>query len=336
VRALLLFFILFLGCHSSNPVVWQLAFRGRIYAEPVIEGGTAYIVTSAGEIVCINSSSAQKIWEKKIQSSIVAAPAVSTTAIYIGTQQGNVIALEKQTGKTLWERKFENQEGFEAPLSISGDLLLAPSDQGRLYALFQATGETAWLHSGGGKYNTAAVVSGSGIFIGGWSRNFFCLRSDGSEKWKFTATDRIVENALPSVNNVYVPTHDKYVYCLDAPTGRLLWRFEAVYPTNLLLLGKALVFGSGSSIYLVKPENGQLIEKRELGRTIGRIAPSRAECLVITDRITRLDPNQKGQVGPFRLPGGVKPFKIVDAGPLYLLTDELYSIFGLSREAEEK
>src|SRR3989304_8992557 len=194
-----------LFCSGAGTPLWQWRLQSRCYADPVVDGKRVFVVLGAGEVISGRYETGEREWEQKLRGGIVATPAVSSGALFAATQNGIVCCLEKTTGKERWCRTFVS-DAFEAPLSIAGDLILAPSVNGNLYPLAQSDGSTRWMHSGNRKYNTAAVVESRYIYIGGWDGDFLCLRQDGSIVWQWTAPAPIVENALIYKNLVVFGT----------------------------------------------------------------------------------------------------------------------------------
>jgi outer membrane protein assembly factor BamB len=319
--------ILLFSCHTISPILWRVRLQSRSYADPVLDGDRAFVVSAAGEVFCISLSDGSSVWTARTDSPVVASPAVSDRALFVGTQDGSVFSFDKKSGSQIWRRKFSSDEGFESPLSMLGQNVLAPSIDGKLYALSRMSGQTVWVHTGTGKYTAAPIVSGTHIFLGGWGGDFFCIREDGQEEWRFKAASRIVDAASVKRNIVYVPTHGHFLYALDAPSGRLLWRFEAVYPTSAVLTEDFAVFASSTLVYVVRLQDGNLLRKIEMEKTILNVRPASNGCLVVTDQAYRLDPST-GSISVIRgLPRGQKPFKIAESRFCYIITDDLYSVF---------
>ena len=121
-----------------------------------VDENRIYIVSSAGEVICVSNSDGKILWSKRLDSPIVAAPAYSERSLFVGTQDGTLVSFDKKNGTEFWHKHFA--DGFEAPLSVIANLLLAPSTAGKLYALAQSDGQSAWTHNGTGKYSAAALV----------------------------------------------------------------------------------------------------------------------------------------------------------------------------------
>ncbi len=328
-RIVMLLFLL-IACNQSARPLWRWTLQSRCYADPVIEGRTLYIVSAAGEVTAGELGSGNRIWSQRLPGSIVAAPAVSDRMLFAATQEGDVFALEKKSGKQIWRKQLP-REGVEAPLVWMNDQLLVPSDTGTLYALSPEDGTVRWSFPGNGKYNAAPISTGSLIFIGGWAGRFLCLSSDGTLRWEFAARERITENAMLFKNRVFVSTDNRFVYAFDAPSGKFLWRFQTSDPTNIVVIGDELIFGSESSLIILRPEDGSVLRKLDIRRRVNRIYSNGTDCLVIGDRVYKVNPSS-GKFSTIELPTGDLPFKLAWTPDELVITNQLNSVLALGKK----
>ncbi len=327
-RIIALLLLGFMACDQPPHLLWRWKLQSRCYADPVIDGRTIYIVSAAGEVIAGEPDEGKQTWVKRIPGSIVAAPAVSERMLFVATQNGDVFALEKKSGKQIWRKQFSG-EGVEAPLVLMNDRLLVPSDKGTLYALSVKDGTVHWSVAGNGKYNAAPSLGDSLIFIGGWAGKFLCLSSDGTLRWKFAAQERITENALLHKNRVFVSTDNRFVYAFDAPSGRFLWRFQTSDPTNIVVIGNELIFGSESSLIVLRPEDGSLLRKMDIHKRVNRIYSNGSDCLVISDQVYRVNASS-GKFSAIELPPGDSPFKLAWAPKALVITNQLFSVMAVT------
>jgi len=63
------------------------------------------------------------------------------------------------------------------------------------------------------------------VYVGSYDKNLYCLDAyTGSLLWKFETGFRIASSPAVAGNKVYLGPDDGYVYCLDANTGALVWK----------------------------------------------------------------------------------------------------------------
>lgn len=293
--------LLLVGCHQEQQVAWQWTLKGQCYAEPLVDGATVYAVTDAGEIIAGDSRTGKILWQKQLeQQSIVSEPALKGDRLFVASRQGNVYAFESKTGAELWRRSVPD-DGFQAPLSVAADLLLLPSTSGTVYAISQSDGKTAWLHKGNLKYNTRAVVHDGGIFIGGWSNSFFRLGLDGRQLWRFSpGRGGFAREAVVDENRVYIPSRDNHVYALEASTGKLLWRFPALDPSNLLTVKQQqqqqdrITFADLTGRFVsLDARTGAPVSEWNTGKPFFPLYAFGDDCMAVADHVYMLEPNHK-------------------------------------------
>lgn len=321
--------LLFLSaCKTSTTPVWQWNLESRSYADPIIDGKTICVVSQAGEIILGEYETGKKLWTRKLAGQIVAAPAISSEYLFAATQEGEVAAFEKQSGNKIWTKHLE--DAFSAPLTPVQDMLIVPSQNGRLFALSQINGELLWMHEGNKRYNVRAVNHGPYLFIGGWSGEFYCFRTNGTINWKFQGSSRLTEEAVVRKNTVFFPDHEDYVYAFEIPSGKLIWRYGVRNPTNLILVGEELVVGDGdTNLHVLQPNSGQLLRKINVRKRINRIYEWNQKCIVVSKNAQEIDV-VRSEISPF-LSAPEPIFKLAFPEGFIVATGETYSVYGYRR-----
>jgi len=169
---------------------------------------------------------------------------------YPGDQRAIVEAYDLDTGKVVWTRDFSEHGtgGDDAGLCVLDDALYysaffgyaardrqgQPSARGLTAALDPLTGKTKWLTT---KYSVTAGCAISGadgrLYVGGY-------------------------------NQPDVQTQNRYVWCLDARDGSLIWQSEPVKKAiNVVTVGpKSLfVFAYGGLSYLLDKQTGKILSQ---------------------------------------------------------------------------
>jgi len=128
------------GMLSQPPVqkatVWSRRVGGDVVHTPAIARDTAYVTTSQGKVMALDTGTGSTRWSVDLRMDITAAPTVAGTSVLIGTKRGVVFGLEANTGEVLWE--------FKAASEISGspivvrDTMYVVSSEGTLYAVTRA------------------------------------------------------------------------------------------------------------------------------------------------------------------------------------------------------
>jgi outer membrane protein assembly factor BamB len=321
---LMLAILTWTSCKNDYQPAWRLALKSRSYVEPLIDGEHFYAFSQAGEVIRASIKDGLPSWSETMAGPVLGRPALVGDTLFVITQNGILYAIQSQTGKVNW--KVQLPDTFSAPVTIFASNVILPSESGKIYARYNRDGSAAWMFSGALKFNTGALVADDRALIGGWGKNFYSLRPDGSLNWKFTAAERITEDAIRVGNNVYFPSHDHFVYALEIPSGRLIWRFPATQPSNLVAMKDEILFASGKDLIAISAYSGKLIRRLPFQKVIDRVYVNPPNLLLVSHDIYEVSPDFSTVSVRFR---GPKPFfKLSFAEGMILASDDLYSIYG--------
>ena len=83
--------------------------------------------------------------------------------------------------------------------------------------------------------------------------------------WKFETEDSIHSSSPAVVNGkVYIGSHDGYIYCLDATTGEVVWKYEiGNYVSSFPAVVNGKVYIGYDALYCLDADTGKLIWKYE-------------------------------------------------------------------------
>ncbi len=133
-------------------------------------------------------------------------PVVMNGVMYLGfNDTDKVVALDVATGNELWRRYLGGPARM--PPVADGGRVYVTSDDSRLYCLDGATGKTVWTFTGA---PSDRRVLGNERLISAWPARGGAVIADGfvyyaASIWPFMGT---------------------FIYCLDARTGKVVWRNE--------------------------------------------------------------------------------------------------------------
>jgi outer membrane protein assembly factor BamB len=156
----------------------------------------------------------------------------------------------------LWKFSIK-KGGFESTAAIVGDAVYVGGGDGKFYALNLSDGKPRWTFEAALGFAASAAVKDGRVYIGDMDGNFYCLNAQsGEKKWSFQADGEIDSSAnfyekpptsapedkgdtkkpsppapLPEGEGstkkfVLFGSQDAMLYCLDAESGRLAWKFE--------------------------------------------------------------------------------------------------------------
>jgi outer membrane protein assembly factor BamB len=190
-------------------------------------------------------------WTFKTDGPIIGSPAVANGVVYIGSTDGNLYAVDQETGKQKWKFKtFASRQVTSSP-TIANGLVYFGGFDGILYAVDAQTGTMKWtfvaeyerrfeakrLHGypsgfqtipdSWDIYTSSPAIFNGRIYVGSGDGNVYCVDAvTGILQWKFATGDIVHASPAIANNTVYIGSWDSYLYALDAETGQEKWRFK--------------------------------------------------------------------------------------------------------------
>jgi len=167
-------------------------------------------------------------WRKELWRELTGPRAeviVGSGLAFMGTYAGIFYAWDANTGAEKWVFKTGGPIGH-SPAFSDGTAFFGSMDR-RLYAVEAATGTARWSFEAGEGIWVSPVVDHGLVMFGARDGVFHALdAASGREAWRFQTGDRVLTTASVSEDGhrVVFASEDMHVYCLEAATGKLLWK----------------------------------------------------------------------------------------------------------------
>lgn len=236
-------------------------------ATPTISGDRVYAFTGEGVLACLTLADGSIVWKKDIVANVSGKPAeygmacsplvvgelVVTTA---GGDDSAVVALDASTGETRWTA-VNGTAGYSSPALLTiagGDQIVAFTGLG-VSGIQPADGKVLWQYPFKTPYdcNTATPIEVSGnVFISS-GENHGCVMLEVSKTdntysaatvWESTnvksvlrnewQTSVLVDGHLYGFDNVGSAGPVTHLTCVDAKTGKTVWRENRFGKGNLV------------------------------------------------------------------------------------------------------
>jgi outer membrane protein assembly factor BamB len=189
------------------------------------------------------------------------------------------LAMDKLTGSVVWWSEpgtAPKDTFYSVPVVtvVNGQkLIISGGADGGVYAMKVNTGETVWTYTfGTGAINCSPVVMGSNVYIGHEQENadsnelgvVLCLDAaqveKGQPKLVWRKEGLKARYGSPAIDvqagRLYIPDEAGRLICLDAKSGKQLWRFSIgidVRASPVLADSKIYIGEIGSKFHILKP-----------------------------------------------------------------------------------
>jgi outer membrane protein assembly factor BamB len=238
---------------------------------PTIDGDRLYVLSEAGDLVCLRAADATVIWQRNIlrdfagrniQWLLSESPLVDGNRVIVspGGRGAGMVALNKMTGETIWVAKELNDEaGYSSAVVVEFDGVRAyttfmgsaavgvRADDGRLlWRHGEAANRTANiatpLVSGRQVFYTSAYGTGGALVTLGLQNG--AVRA---QQVYFTRDMQNHHGGVVLVDGTLYGFNNAILTALDLASGRMLWRHRSV--------GKGAVTWADGRLYILSEDN---------------------------------------------------------------------------------
>ncbi len=180
----------------------------------------------------------------------------SDHTIVYGTSEGQLKCLDIKTKKILWATE-KGSTIYSTPFMGAGVVVSANSD-GEVAGYNRKNGKKLW------SFNMGSAVPGDGVadekgygYIGGSFGEFVKFNcKNGRIEWKKKIGDGLFQGR-PTIagDKILAGCWDKYLYCIDANTGDVVWKWTNGSAQKLYSPGNVVPVVSHGKVIIVAPDN---------------------------------------------------------------------------------
>jgi outer membrane protein assembly factor BamB len=214
-------------------------------------------------------------------------PSIAYGRLYLAQQRGRFYAVHHRTGKKVWQRRFGHCSASSPTIAYRvvyhAWMQRVPcnrhprSQPGMIVAMAARTGKIIWRYRAG-VFESSPLVVGRTLYAGSWDHKLHAVNIDtGKPRWTFTADHEINSSAAFADGMVFFGTDGGSVYALDARTGRLRWRAQALarfgvreyfYATPTVAYGRVYIGNTDGTLYAFGASSGRVLWVQRAGTYI--------------------------------------------------------------------
>ncbi len=219
---------------ESGKQKWQLESHFAYASKPTVHQGRVLFTTPDDSVWSVDMMTGQKAWvyrRKSAATSVVqraAQPVVDGDNILIGLSDGYVVSLGSKEGNLIWERRLNSgsrMNDVDANAIVSDGHIFMSAYDGAFYTLNKKSGDIQWKVDGGGA--RTPLLQPNRIVVPGSDGIIRALDPEsGKELWKFALDGGTPTEVIAIDQSLAVGSSYRYLYVLDAETGRAVYRFD--------------------------------------------------------------------------------------------------------------
>ena len=219
-----------------------------------------YVTNTNGEVVALKMKNGRPEWKYKTNGKIYSMPAVSGNVVVAASSDNFIYGLTADKGKLLW--KVEAQKAVLGNPVIQNGVAYIGASDGHFRAININDGSLRWdFDSVNGFVVTRPLIYNEKIYFGCWNKDFYCVDiATGKLIWKWNngSASRNLSPAavfpVATANRVYIVAPDRYMTCLDAITGNVIWRKQ----DPKIRVRESMGLSKDSSLVFVKTMEGNV------------------------------------------------------------------------------
>ena len=247
----------------------NLAQRNARLTSQVIPEITLYAMTDRAVLHAIDAETGRTRWAELVGSARFPSEAPAANDRYVATLNGSGLSLlDKNHGKLIWRREVRGAVG--AGPALSDRSVFVPMIDGTIEAYdIEDYRQPPWVFQSHGRAMTQPIYTGKHI---AWTTDRGHLNvARGNENTVLyrveTETSIAAEATVLPPDKLLVAAVDGYVYCINAESGSVVWRFssgEPIVHTPIVLGENVYAITDDGSLFAISGDRGE-----EVWRTTG-------------------------------------------------------------------
>lgn len=199
-------------------------------------------------------------------ASIFTRLAIDDKAIYFGNSLGQAKSVDKSTGKLNWA--IPTGASLFGRFSVSNDMIYVPTAAQGILKVNAESGVVMDKLQPVGPYVADGLIVGKDYYQGGYMTMKKFDVTNGNLIWSFDSINNYCQAApILQKGNLIFGAWDSYLYCLDAKTGKLKWKWNNGKSANMLGPGNVVPVAYKDNVIIVAPDRYMTCIDLNTGKT---------------------------------------------------------------------
>jgi outer membrane protein assembly factor BamB len=261
----------------NGKLLWKYKTDNAVEAAALILNTTVYVGNMSGNFYALDLLSGKLRWKFRADNQIVSAANWWTDGrknyLLVGSYDFFLRCLDASDGKLLW--KYETKNYLNATPAVWKHQAVFGGCDGLLHTVDLTKGSEVAVTEIGSYIAGSVALEGNKAYLGDYDGKVTCM--DFVRKtvfWQFKQADReIPVIAAPSVygNRVMIGCRDRFFYCFDKTSGKLLWKRNTGSPvdaSSVADIRNVLVSNMRGDLMLLSQADGSVCWTYALGSPV--------------------------------------------------------------------
>lgn len=241
---------------------------------PTIDGDLLYVLSSAGDLVCMSVNDGKTKWSKNLKKDFngspggwayAESPLVDGERVVVtpGGRKASMVGLNKKTGKQVWKSEIPDagSAGYSSilPIEVGKSKQYVTFLSNALVGVDAKSGKLAWSYekSANGTANASTAVAQDGLVFSasGYNTGGGTVKAglNDAEEVYFVKKFQSHHGGFVLIDNHVYGTNGEALLCMKFDTGEIIWQNRSVGKGSVTAVdGMLVVRSENGPIALVK------------------------------------------------------------------------------------
>jgi outer membrane protein assembly factor BamB len=206
---------------TNGAQIWNYTAKGDTYALQVAYG-RVYFGSADKALYCVNASNGQFIWNYTTGGSVTSTPAVVDGKVYIGSDKLYCLNATAPPGNYTGSDPAVHLWNYSTGRSVKSPAVAYNK-------VFFSSGSEVYCLTIGGTFVWNCILGGGGydvsvayhyVYVGCWDNKTYCIdEPSGSLVWTYETGNHILSKPAIADSKVFIGSNDGNLYCLKAVTS---------------------------------------------------------------------------------------------------------------------
>lgn len=261
----------------KGTLLWKYNTTNSIEAPAMIANGVVYCGNLDGTLFALDLNTGKVKWKYKTENQIMGSPNLWQSAgknyVVVGSYDYNLHCVDALTGKLKW--KYETGNYVNGCAAINNNLAIFGGCDGFLHVVNLATGKLKEKINVGTYVASSVTVDNNRVYVGDYDGKFSCLGiTEKKILWKYLEKNEespFIGSPALFKNYVVVGNRNKFLYCFDKISGKLLWHKSMggqVDSSPVIAGDKILIATMKGDVKIIQLRDGKQLLSYELGSPV--------------------------------------------------------------------
>ncbi len=191
---------------------------------PIIIEDKLFVGSATGRLFCMDRFNGEVLWRDSVKAKTLAGPSADKQTVYFPFDDGSIRGYDALKGDLIFESNL-NQPLVSK--TVIGNNVYVAGVEGGFFAVEQGSGKVIWKKEFPNPIWTSPALENNVLYFGDNGGNLRAINDrNGDVLWEFKCNGVILSSPVIIGDFVLFGSLDRFFYCLDKKTGRLVSKSE--------------------------------------------------------------------------------------------------------------